>query len=154
MQPYLILVGMIILGYVTKNTTVSLASALLLVLKIVLPQDKLVYFGGHGLWWGVILLTAAVLTPMAQGKIGMKEIMDVFKSPEGMLSVAIGVVVALFGRWGTDLMARDPQIVVSSIVGTIIGVVFLRGVAVGPMIASGIVYMLMKIFHVLFQLFH
>ena len=149
MQPYLILAGMIALGYVTRNTTVSLASALLLVLKLVLPEDKLIYFGGHGLGWGVIILTAAVLTPMALGKIGPKEVIEVFKSPEGFLSVAVGILVALFGRWGTDLMAADPQIVVSSIVGTIIGVVFLKGVAVGPMIASGIVYMFLKIFHFL-----
>ena len=87
MQPYLILAGMIALGYVTRNTTVSLASALLLALKIILPEDKLVYFGGHGLGWGVIILTAAVLTPMALGKIGPKEVIEVFKSPEGFLSV-------------------------------------------------------------------
>ncbi len=147
MQAYLILVGMIILGYVTRNNSVSIASGILLLLKIVLPHEKLMYFGAHGLNWGVILLTAAVLTPMALGNIGIKEILEVFKSPEGIISISIGVVVALLGRWGTELMQADPQIVVSSIVGTIIGVVLLKGVPVGPMIASGMVYVLLKVLH-------
>lgn len=147
MQAYLILVGMIILGYVTRNSSVSAASGILLVLKIILPHDKLVYFGAHGLNWGVILLTAAVLTPMALGNIGMKEILNVFKSPEGIVSISIGILVAVLGKWGAQLMQADPQIVVSSIVGTIIGVVFLKGVPVGPLIASGIVYALLKVLH-------
>ena len=147
MQAYLILVGMIVLGYVTSNTSVSMASGILLVLKIILPHEKLMYFGAHGLNWGVILLTAAVLTPMALGNIGIKEIVEVFKSPEGLISITVGVLVALLGKWGANLMAADPQIVVSSIIGTIIGVVFLKGVPVGPMIASGMVYVLLKVLH-------
>lgn len=147
MQAYLILVGMIVLGYVTRNTSVSMASGILLVLKIILPHEKLMYFGAHGLNWGVILLTAAVLTPMALGNIGIKEIVEVFKSPEGLISITVGVLVALLGKWGANLMAADPQIVVSSIIGTIIGVVFLKGVPVGPMIASGMVYVLLKVLH-------
>lgn len=147
MQAYLILVGMIVLGYVTRNTSVSMASGILLVLKIILPHEKLMYFGAHGLNWGVVLLTAAVLTPMALGNIGIKEIVEVFKSPEGLISITVGVLVALLGKWGANLMAADPQIVVSSIIGTIIGVVFLKGVPVGPMIASGMVYVLLKVLH-------
>lgn len=147
MQSYIIIVGMIVLGYAAHNMTVTWSSLALLVLKILLPQDKLLFFGNHGLNWGVVILTAAVMTPMATGKIGYQDIIAAFKSPEGILSILVGTLVALLGKWGTEVMLGDPQVVVSTLVGTILGVVFLKGVPVGPMIASGILYVLLKIFH-------
>lgn len=149
-QPYLILGVLAVIGFIARNDTVAWSAVILLVLKLVLPQDKLLYFGSHGLNWGVILLTAAMLTPMATGDLGVQDVINVFKSPMGITSLVIGVIVALFGKWGVDLMTRDPEIVASLMVGTIIGVVFFRGVPVGPMIASGILYCCMKVLHFFF----
>ena len=117
-------------------------------LKLVLPHDKLLYFGAHGLNWGVILLTAAMLVSLATGAIVYHEIVDVVRSPEGIAAIVTGIIVALLGKWGVEVMTRDPQMVVSILVGTILGVIFLKGVPVGPMIASGILYVFMKGFHV------
>lgn len=47
-------------------------------------------------------------------------------------------------------MTADPEVVASLMVGTIIGVVFFKGVPVGPLIASGILYCFMKVFHFFF----
>lgn len=146
MQANVILLVLTAIGYVAHNTTVTAASLILFVLKALLPEEKMLYFGTHGMSWGIIILTAAVMIPLAMGKIGTAEIISVFKSPEGLLSITIGVLVALFGKWGLQVMAADPQIVVSSLVGTIIGVVVLKGVPVGPMIASGMLYMMMRFF--------
>lgn len=150
MQPYLILGAMIIVGFLSHNTTVSYAAGLLVILKLVLPQNQLLYFGGHGLNWGVIVLTAAMLTPIATGALGVTDILNVFKSPMGIASLVMGCIVALFGRWGTELMTADPEVVASLMVGTIIGVVFFKGIPVGPLIASGILYGFMKVFHFFF----
>lgn len=151
MQAYLVLLGVLLLGYFSHNSTVTYSSAFLLVLKLVLPHDKLLYFGAHGLNWGVILLTAAMLVPLATGAIGYHEIVDVVRSPEGIAAIVTGIIVALLGKWGVEVMTRDPQMVVSILVGTILGVIFLKRVPVGPMIASGILYVFMKGFHALFH---
>ncbi len=150
LQPYLILGAMALIGFVSHNNTVAWSAVLLMILKVVLPQDKLLFFGGHGLNWGVIVLTAAMLTPIATGKLGIADILNVFKTPMGIASLLMGCTVALFGRWGAELMTADPEVVASLMVGTIIGVVFFKGVPVGPLIASGILYCFMKVFHFFF----
>ena len=55
MQPYLILGFMIVLGYLAHNLTVSYAAGLLVLLKLFLPEEKMLYFGSHGVNWGVML---------------------------------------------------------------------------------------------------
>lgn len=106
LQPYLILGAMALIGFVSHNNTVAWSAVLLMLLKVVLPQDKLLFFGGHGLNWGVIVLTAAMLTPIATGKLGIADILNVFKTPMGIASLLMGCIVALFGRWGAELNDR------------------------------------------------
>ena len=151
MEAYGIIIGLAVFSYLAHNTTVAAASGILLVLKLLVPEEKLIYFGDHGLNWGVILLTAAMLTPIALGRIGVRYIGDVFKTPAGILSVVMGILVAIFGKWGVDVLTRDPQMGVSVMVGTIIGVVVFKGIPVGPLIASGIFYLFLKIFSFFFH---
>ncbi|MCI6286812.1 DUF441 domain-containing protein [Acidaminococcus fermentans] len=151
MQPYLILGFMIVLGYLAHNLTVSYAAGLLVLLKLFLPEEKMLYFGSHGVNWGVMLLMAALMVPIATGKIGLAETLGVFKNPMGIASLVIGALVALLGRWGVDLMGEDPEVVAAMLIGTIIGVFLFKGVPVGPMIASGLLYCLMKLMHLFFH---
>lgn len=69
----------------------------------------------------------------------------------GIASLVIGALVALLGRWGVDLMGEDPEVVAAMLIGTIIGVFLFKGVPVGPMIASGLLYCLMKLMHLFFH---
>ena len=151
MQPYLILGFMIVLGYLAHNLTVSYAAGLLVLLKLFLPEEKMLYFGSHGVNWGVMLLMAALMVPIATGKIGLAETLGVFKNPMGSASVGTGALVALLVRWGGDLMGVDPEVVAAMLIGTIIGVFLFKGVPVGPMIASGLLYCLMKLMHLFFH---
>jgi uncharacterized membrane protein (DUF441 family) len=151
MQPYLILGFMIVLGYLAHNLTVSYAAGLLVLMKLVLPEEKLMYFSSHGVNWGIILLMAALMVPIATGKIGLSETLGVFRNPMGIASLVIGALVALLGRWGVDLMGEDPEVVAAMLIGTIIGVFLFKGVPVGPMIASGLLYCLMKLMHLFFH---
>ena len=41
-------------------------------------------------------------------------------------------------------MGEDPEVVAAMLIGTIIGVFLFKGVPVGPMIASGLLYCLMN----------
>ena len=79
MQPYLILGFMIVLGYLAHNLTVSYAAGLLVLMKLVLPEEKLMYFSSHGVNWGIILLMAALMVPIAtadQNDHGANENLD------------------------------------------------------------------------------
>ena len=46
--------------------------------------------------------------------------------------------VAWLGGRGVSLMAAQPNIVAGLLIGTVAGVALLRGVPVGPLIAAGI----------------
>ena len=73
-----------------------------------------------------------------------------FTSPVGILALLAGVFAAVAGGSGVSLLKDSPDIVSSLIIGTMIGVFFFKGVAVGPLIAACITYMvlsLLKVFH-------
>lgn len=55
-----------------------------------------------------------------------------------LLSIIAGVLVAWLGGRGISLMGNQPVLVTGLLIGTIIGVAFLKGVPVGPLIAAGI----------------
>ena len=54
------------------------------------------------------------------------------------LSISVGVLVAWLAGKGVPLMGEQPILVTGLLIGTIIGVAFLGGIPVGPLIAAGI----------------
>ena len=59
--------------------------------------------------------------------------------------MAVGVLVAVAGHFGVGYMQATPEIVTALIIGTMAGVFFFNGVAVGPLIAAGIVCWLVEL---------
>lgn len=146
-QEYLILFAILVLGYAGHNMSVAYAAGAVLVLKLLGLNNMLENLGKQGLNWGIILLTMAILVPIATGKITWHHILDTFKSPVGIIAMIVGIGVALAGHRGVGFMLASPEIVSSLIVGTMIGVFFFDGVPVGPLIAAGITYWIANILH-------
>lgn len=146
-QEYIILLAIAVLGYVGHNMSVAYAAGAVLVLRLLGLNVFLENLGKQGLNWGIILLTMAILVPIATGKITWHHIMDTFKSPVGIVAMIVGVGVALAGHKGVGFMLASPEIVSSLIVGTMIGVFFFDGVPVGPLIAAGITYWIVSVLH-------
>jgi uncharacterized membrane protein (DUF441 family) len=140
-----IVLALLIISLVGHSMSMVYTCVILLLLKWLLPQEAVDYVGQHGAGWGVILLTVALLVPLIQGKVGLNEIRNSFTGGLGLLAVLIGLMVAIFGRWGITLIGKTPQITIMLMVGTVIGVIFFKGVAVGPMIAGGITYAILTI---------
>ena len=55
--------------------------------------------------------------------------------------IAVGVFVAWLAGQGVDLMITQPVLVMGLMIGTVIGVSFFGGIPVGPLIAAGILYL-------------
>lgn len=145
MSEYLLLLGLIVLSYLGHNMSVFYAALFLLIIRMLLPLSALAYVAEHGVSWGITILTMSLLVPVATGAVGWQEILDVFKSPLGLTTLAFGMLVAALGGLGVAYMKTDPQVVVSLMIGTILGVFFFKGVPVGPLIASGMVYSFLKL---------
>ncbi len=147
MESWLFLGLILLVGLFAKNQSLVIATSFVLFLKLI-PSSKIVltWLQGKGINIGVTIITAAILVPIATGEISLKDLLDAFKSPMGWVAIFCGGLVAVLSSKGVGLIASDPQITVALVFGTILGVVFLKGIAAGPVIASGIAYCILQLF--------
>ncbi|MCV2498177.1 DUF441 domain-containing protein [Melissococcus plutonius] len=145
MESWLFLLLILMIAIIAKNNSLIIATAVVLVIKL-FPLSKKIFpiLSTKGINFGVIIITISILIPIATGQIGIKDLFTIFKSPLGWIAIFCGVLVAVLSSKGVGLIASDPQVTVALVFGTIIGVVFFRGVAAGPIIASGITYCLIQ----------
>ncbi|RHW40724.1 DUF441 domain-containing protein [Neobacillus notoginsengisoli] len=145
-QPYIFLALLLVIGFVAKNQSLMIAVAFLLLLKIAgLDGKGFTFIQTRGINWGVIIITIAVLAPIASGDIGFKDLGGAFKSPYAWIALVSGMAVALLAKGGVSLLAEDPHITTALVLGTIFAVSLFNGVAVGPLIGAGIAYAAMKL---------
>lgn len=147
-----ILFTLLLISYFGHNMTMVYTIIILLILHYLFPAKILDYVSSHGVNWGIIILSVAMLAPLATGSIGLPEILTTFKSPEGIIAIGVGIIVAIVGKSGVAFLYSDPQVVVALTVGTIIGVFFFKGLPMGPLIAAGSTYFCLKFFHFLLNL--
>lgn len=139
------LIILLILGYIGKNQSIMIAVYILLGIQILRLDGKVFPFlQERGMTIGITIITLSVLIPIATGEIGFRELLESGKSYYGWIALGSGLFVALVARGGLDLLANDPHLTSALVMGTIIAVVFLQGVAVGPLIGAGIAYMIMR----------
>lgn len=139
------LIILLILGYIGKNQSIMIAVYILLGIQILRLDGKVFPFlQERGMTIGITIITVSVLIPIATGEIGFRELLESGKSYYGWVALGSGLFVALVARGGLDLLANDPHLTSALVMGTIIAVVFLQGVAVGPLIGAGIAYMIMR----------
>lgn len=145
----IVLVALIIIGIVGRSPIIATAACLLLAVKLVHLERFLPSIERRGLELGLLFLTLSVLVPFASGRIQMKDFTAVLTSWPGWLALTGGAAAAYINSQGLSLLRIDPQIIVGLVVGSIIGIVFLRGIPVGPLMAAGITALLYKLFKLL-----
>jgi uncharacterized membrane protein (DUF441 family) len=134
--PLLILLVLSVLG---NNQSVAVATGLLLVLKLLGLHSWLPILETKGMNVGITILTLAILTPLATGRVSLTNIIDAFKSPISLIAITSGIFVAWAAGRGLQFINNSPEIVTTLVLGTVVGVCFLKGVAIGPLIAGGLV---------------
>ncbi|ETI68544.1 DUF441 domain-containing protein [Neobacillus vireti] len=146
-ESLLFLLLLLLIGFIAKNSSLMIAIAVLLLLKAIGMEAKSFSFiQSKGINWGVIIITIAVLAPIASGEIGFRDLSGAFKSPFAWIALISGMIVALLAKGGVKLLADDPHITTALVLGTILSVSIFKGVAVGPLIGAGIAYAAMKVF--------
>ena len=145
---YLALSVILLLSIVGHNSSVAYAAGIVLILKILGLTQVISTLEANGLNWGIILLTVAILMPIATGEVTIRIMMESFKTPLGLAAIIAGIIAAAMGGYGIQLLKNTPEVVSALIIGTMIGVFFFKGIAVGPLIAGGMVYMIMSVLSV------
>lgn len=137
----LLLVILIVLGVVSHNSAITISAAVLLIMQQTFLSEHIPLLEKYGLKVGIIILTIGVLSPLVSGKIQLPNLAGLL-SWKMALSIAVGVLVAWLAGKGVPLMGEQPVLVTGLLIGTIIGVAFLGGIPVGPLIAAGILALL------------
>ena len=133
------------LAFFGSNYSVFIAALLLLLIKWLGFEAWLAPVEAHGISVGITILTMAILVPIAQGKLTTQMLLDAFKSPVGLVAIAVGIWVSYLAAQGVPFMRETPEAVSALIVGTIAGVCLFHGLAVGPLIAGGLVSLVISL---------
>ncbi|WP_339218163.1 DUF441 domain-containing protein [Paenibacillus sp. FSL H8-0332] len=138
----LLLLGLAALGVVSSNSPITIAMVVLLLIRVLGLQQAFPWLEKYGLTVGIIILTIGVMTPLASGKISLQTIGQSFLHWKSLAAIGVGVLVAYLGGRGAVLMGSQPTIVAGLLIGTVLGVALFKGVPVGPLIAAGILSLL------------
>ena len=132
----LLLVFLIVLGLISQNSAITVSAAVLLIMQQTLLSKYIPILEQYGVKIGIIILTIGVLAPLVSGKIQLPDL-SLFLNWKMGVSILTGVFVAWLAGKGVPLMSEQPVLVTGLLIGTIIGVSFLGGIPVGPLIAAG-----------------
>jgi len=145
----IVLVALIVIGLVGRSSIITTAACLLLIVKLTHLDRYLPVIERRGIELGLLFLTLAVLVPFAAGRIQPKDIIDAFSGWVGWVALLGGAIGAFLNSRGLDTLKSDPQLIVGIVIGSIVGVVLLRGIPVGPLMAAGITAVLVKLVQLL-----
>jgi uncharacterized membrane protein (DUF441 family) len=134
--PLLIILVLSVLG---NNQSVAIAAGFLLLVKLLDLHALYPVLESKGMNAGIIILTIAILTPLATGRISLNSMLTVLRAPTGIIALTAGIFVAWAAGRGLTLITASPEMISSLVLGTVVGVCFLQGVAIGPLVAGGLV---------------
>ncbi len=143
-QAFILLVVMLV-GAVSRNSLLVRAAVLLLAVVMLDMAPVLRFLEERGLEIGILMLTVAVLTPLASGHTTVADLTHTFLSKEGACALIAGTLAAVLTGQGVGLLRSSPQVVVGLALGSIIGAAFLGGIPAGPLVAAGVAAVLIKL---------
>lgn len=143
----IMLVILIIVGLIGRSPIIATAASILLVMKLTSLERFFPTMERRGLELGLLFLTIAVLVPFASEKISWKDITPLFTTVVGVLALAGGALATYMNGKGLDMLRSEPHLIVGLVIGSIIGILFFRGIPVGPLMAAGITAFLFKLLY-------
>lgn len=151
MKGEMILVILILIGLIGRSPLIATAASLLLIIKLIHLERFLPSLERRGMEFGLLFLTIAVLVPFAAERITWRDVTHIFTSVPGMIALIGGALATYMNGKGLDLLKMDPQLTVAMVMGSIFGILFLRGIPVGPLMAAGITALFLQVIHYLWN---
>lgn len=150
LQQTIILLIVLVVAVVGKADSVATAACILLLLRL-LHLDKYIYptIEKEGVFWGLVILTAAILIPLANGKASFVSIKSVFTSWVGIVALGLSFLTTYLSGLGLNYLTvgGHSDVMPAMIIGSVGAAAFLGGVPVGPLITSGMLVLILKVFH-------
>ncbi|MGO5064986.1 DUF441 domain-containing protein [Clostridium sporogenes] len=150
MESNIILLFILIVAIIGKANSVALASCILLLIKLLNIEKSLFpMIEEKGVYYGLILIIAAILIPIANGKVTFVDIKNTFTSYLGIIALLLSIFTTYLSGLGLQYLTvnKHGDIMPAMILGSVLAASFLGGVPVGPLITSGILALVIKLFH-------
>ncbi len=138
MNGFIFITVIFILGLLARSNSLTMAAGLLLLIKVLGIRSLLPLLEERGVELGLLFLMIAVLVPLALERVGGREILLTFSSLPGILAIAGGIIATRLNGMGLNLLESRPQVILGLVIGSIIGIVFFKGIPVGPLMAGGV----------------
>lgn len=139
------LVALILIGIVGKSNILATAACILLVIKLTRLYSLFPILERRGLELGLLFLMISVLVPFATGSVSPKEVFSSCTSLPGFLAILGGTLATYMNGQGLSMLKLEPQLMVGLVIGGIVGIIFLRGVPVGPLMAAGLTALFIRL---------
>ncbi|NFA60298.1 DUF441 domain-containing protein [Clostridium sporogenes] len=150
MESNIILLSILVVAIIGKANSVALASCMLLLIKL-LNIEKSIFpmIEEKGVYYGLILIIAAILIPIANGEVTFVDIKNTFTSYLGIIALLLSLFTTYLSGLGLQYLTvnKHGDIMPAMILGSVLAASFLGGVPVGPLITSGILALVIKLFH-------
>jgi uncharacterized membrane protein (DUF441 family) len=150
LSPTIILLLILAVAILGKANSVAIATCVLLMLKL-LGLDRYVYpsIEKNGMAWGLVLLIAAIMIPIANGSITTENIKSVFTSWIGLVALVLSFLTTYLSGQGLKYLTVQghSDVMPAMILGAVAAAAFSGGVPVGPLITSGMLALVAKLLH-------
>ncbi|MFJ8414632.1 DUF441 family protein [Bacillus paramycoides] len=139
MFPFLLLGIIVALALLIKDYALAGAACLLGVVLAVGQKTLLHFIQQYSFPIGIFFLMLFLLVPITSGKITSENVIKLITSPIGLGSILAGFTVSYIGGKGVGVLPMNPTILLGVLIGTLIAVLFTKGLPAGLIIAAGII---------------
>ncbi|HFK1812568.1 TPA: DUF441 family protein [Bacillus cereus] len=139
MVSFLLLVIIFILALIVKDYALAMAASLLGVLFAIGQKAVFHAIQQYAFPIGIFFLMLFLLVPITSGKISGDSIMKVITSSIGWGSILAGFIVSFIGGKGVGVLPMNQTILLGVLIGTLMAVVFTKGLPAGVIIAAGVI---------------
>ncbi|MGG1141228.1 DUF441 family protein [Bacillus mycoides] len=139
MLPFLLLGIIVTIALLVKDYALAGAACLLGVLLAVGQKTLLHLIQQYSFTIGIFFLMLFLLVPITSGKITSENVIKLITSPIGLGSILAGFTVSYIGGKGVGVLPMNPTILLGVLIGTLIAVLFTKGLPAGLIIAAGII---------------
>ncbi|NLW23761.1 MAG: DUF441 domain-containing protein [Clostridia bacterium] len=140
-----LLLFLILVGILGHSNVLATSACVLLVLKLTRLQHYFPLIERRGLEIGLLFLMLSVLVPFANDNISLKDILKSLLSWRGLACALGGALATYMNGAGLNMLRIQPELLTGLVVGSIIGIVFFKGIPVGPLMAAGLAAIFIKI---------
>lgn len=148
----IILIVLFILSLINKNKSLTGAAFIIFVISLIDNGKSAEFIEKHFMNLGMTFLMIWMLVPLIKQTSVESININQLLNGRSIISIIAGISAVLVASKGVTFLKLNSDTMPGILIGSIIGVTFLGGVPVGPLIASGMVFGILKLINFIFEL--